>query len=223
LAAPSCQPRRYPAVCHADTPSQAASRAHPQTRASATTTPSSWPAAPCWPPAPRQHNGYRLLISPDLCKNRSWRGRSVDRRGGQPLLPMLCVRAGSLPTHYLGDLFDDKGKALALYTPDALASPAHRIVLHATDRGCTFPRLHRARLSPAQSTTTTISTNPVPDVNHSALRGRGGGGGGGLGGGGVGWVGGLAGRSRPPPPHALPCDQPAKTSRRHRLDPTGRL
>lgn len=58
--------------------------------------------------------------------------------GGGTLLPMSdVIRLASHAHHYLA-IFD-KGKALALYHTKRLASPAQRIVLYATDRGCSFP------------------------------------------------------------------------------------
>ena len=47
------------------------------------------------------------------------------------------IRLARHAHHYLA-IFDN-GKALALYHTKRLASPAQRIVLHAKDRGCTYP------------------------------------------------------------------------------------
>jgi hypothetical protein len=47
------------------------------------------------------------------------------------------IRLASPAHHYLA-IFHN-GKALALYHTKRLAAPAQRIVLHAKDRGCSFP------------------------------------------------------------------------------------
>jgi hypothetical protein len=77
------------------------------------------------------------------------------------------IRLGSHAHHYLA-IFDN-GKALALYHTKRLASPAQRLVLHAKDRGCTFPgctmpadlcEVHHCKR---------YAQHPVSDVNDMTL------------------------------------------------------
>ncbi|HEY2198014.1 MAG TPA: 13E12 repeat family protein, partial [Mycobacterium sp.] len=85
-----------------------------------------------------QHNGLpaSIIVTTTLQELEAGAGKALT--GGGTLLPMSdVVRLGSHAHHYLA-IFD-KGKALALYHTRRLASPAQRIVLHAKDRGCTFP------------------------------------------------------------------------------------
>ena len=85
-----------------------------------------------------QHNGLPtcIIVTTTLEELEAGAGRGLT--GGGTLLPMSdVIRLGSHAHHYLA-IFD-KGKALALYHTKRLASPAQRIVLHAKDRGCTFP------------------------------------------------------------------------------------
>ena len=85
-----------------------------------------------------QHNGLpaSIIVTTSLRELESATGRGLT--GGGTLLPMSdVIRLASHAHHYLA-IFD-KGKALALYHTRRLASPAQRIVLHAKDRGCSFP------------------------------------------------------------------------------------
>ncbi len=85
-----------------------------------------------------QHNGLptSIIVTTTLQELEKGAGRGLT--GGGTLLPMSdVIRLGSHAHHYLA-IFDN-GKALALYHTKRLASPAQRIVLHARDRGCTFP------------------------------------------------------------------------------------
>ncbi len=62
----------------------------------------------------------------------------TGRTGGGTLLPMSdVIRLASHAHHYL--CIFDNSKAIALYHTKRLASPGQRIVLHAHDRGCSFP------------------------------------------------------------------------------------
>ncbi len=85
-----------------------------------------------------QHNGLptSIIVTTTLQELEAGAGKALT--GGGTLLPMSdVIRLGSHAHHYLA-IFD-KGKALALYHTKRLASPAQRIMLHARDRGCTFP------------------------------------------------------------------------------------
>jgi hypothetical protein len=85
-----------------------------------------------------QHNGLpaSIVVTTTLQELESGTGRGLT--GGGTLLPMSdVIRLASYAHHYLA-IFDN-GKALALYHTKRLASRAQRIVLHAKDRGCTFP------------------------------------------------------------------------------------
>jgi uncharacterized protein DUF222/HNH endonuclease len=85
-----------------------------------------------------QHNGLpaSIVVTTTLKELEAGSGKALT--GGGTLLPMAdVIRLASHAHHYLA-IFD-KGKALALYHTKRLASPAQRIVLHAKDRGCSFP------------------------------------------------------------------------------------
>src|ERR1700744_1060510 len=85
-----------------------------------------------------QHNGLptSIIVTTTLQELEAGAGRGLT--GGGTLLPMSdVIRLAGHAHHYLA-IFD-KGNALALYHTKRLASPAQRIVLHAKDRGCTFP------------------------------------------------------------------------------------
>jgi Domain of unknown function (DUF222)/HNH endonuclease len=85
-----------------------------------------------------QHNGLpaSIIVTTTLQELEAGAGRGLT--GGGTLLPMSdVIRLASHAHHYLA-IFD-KGKALALYHTKRLASVAQRIVLHAKDRGCSFP------------------------------------------------------------------------------------
>src|SRR6201995_1034823 len=85
-----------------------------------------------------QHNGLpaSIIVTTTLQELEQGAGRGLT--GGGPLLPMTdVIRLAAHAHHYLA-IFD-KGKALALYHTKRLASAAQRIVLHAKDRGCSFP------------------------------------------------------------------------------------
>ena len=85
-----------------------------------------------------QHNGLpaSIIVTTTLQELEAGCGRALT--GGGSLLPMSdVIRMASHAHHYLA-IFD-KGRTLALYHRRRLASPAQRIVLHARDRGCSFP------------------------------------------------------------------------------------
>ena len=85
-----------------------------------------------------QHNGLpaSIIVTTTLGELEAAAGRGLT--GGGTLLPMSdVIRLASHAHHYLA-IFDN-GKAIGLYHTKRLAAPAQRIVLHAKDRGCSFP------------------------------------------------------------------------------------
>ena len=86
-----------------------------------------------------QHNGLpaSIIVTTTLAELEAAAGRGLT--GGGTILPMSdVIRLARHARHYLA-IFDDKGKALALYHTKRLASPAQRIVLYAKERGCSAP------------------------------------------------------------------------------------
>ena len=87
-----------------------------------------------------QHNGLpaSIIVSTTLEELESGAGQAVTAGGS--LLPMTdVIRMASHAHHYLV-IFDNHTR-LPLYLGRSrrIASPGQRIVLHARDRGCTFP------------------------------------------------------------------------------------
>ena len=85
-----------------------------------------------------QHNGLpaTIIVTTTLRELEVGAGKALT--GGGTLLPMGdVIRMASHAHHYL--CIFDKGQAIALYHTKRLASPGQRIVLHAKDRGCSFP------------------------------------------------------------------------------------
>ena len=115
-----------------------------------------------------QHNGLpaSIIVTTTLQELEAGAGKALT--GGGTLLPMSdVIRLGSHAHHYLA-IFD-KGKALALYHTRRLASPAQRIVLHAKDRGCTFPGCTVPGYLCEAHHCDPYATNPVTDVNDMTL------------------------------------------------------
>jgi hypothetical protein len=111
-----------------------------------------------------QHNGLpaAIIVTTTLQELEAGAGKALT--GGGTLLPMSdVIRLGSHAHHYLA-IFD-KGKALALYHTRRLASPAQRIMLHAKDRGCTFPGCTVPGYLCEVHHCNRYATNPVTDVN----------------------------------------------------------
>src|SRR6202789_4361687 len=112
-----------------------------------------------------QHNGLpaSIVVTTTLQELEAGAGKALT--GGGTLLPMSdVIRLGSHAHHYLA-IFD-KGKALALYHTKRLASPAQRIVLHAKDRGCTFPGCTVPGYLCEVHHNNPYATNPVTNINH---------------------------------------------------------
>ncbi len=111
-----------------------------------------------------QHNGLpaSIIVTTTLQELEAGAGRGLT--GGGTLLPMSdVIRLGSHAHHYLA-IFD-KGKALALYHTKRLASAAQRIVLHAKDRGCSFPGCTVPGYLCEVHHCDPYATNPVTDIN----------------------------------------------------------
>ena len=115
-----------------------------------------------------QHNGLptSIIVTTTLQELEAGAGRGLT--GGGTLLPMSdVIRLGSHAHHYLA-IFD-KGKALALYHTKRLASPAQRIMLHARDRGCTFPGCTVPGYQCQVHHNDPYATHPVTDINTLTL------------------------------------------------------
>jgi Domain of unknown function (DUF222) len=115
-----------------------------------------------------QHNGLptSIIVSTTLQELEAGAGKALT--GGGTLLPMSdVIRLGSHAHHYLA-IFD-KGKALALYHTRRLASPAQRIMLHAKDRGCTFPGCTVPGYLCETHHCNPYAANPVTDINDLTL------------------------------------------------------
>jgi hypothetical protein len=85
-----------------------------------------------------RHNGLpaSIIVTTTLQELEAGAGRALT--GGGTLLPMSDVlRLASHAHRYLA-IFD-KGRAIGLYHTKRLASPGQRIVLYASDRGCSAP------------------------------------------------------------------------------------
>ncbi|WP_082993017.1 13E12 repeat family protein, partial [Mycobacterium sp. 1245111.1] len=115
-----------------------------------------------------QHNGLptSIIVTTTLQELEKGAGRGLT--AGGTLLPMSdVIRLASHAHHYLA-IFDH-GKALALYHTKRLASPAQRIMLHARDRGCTFPSCDVSGYQCEVHHDDPYRTNPISDVNHMTL------------------------------------------------------
>jgi hypothetical protein len=87
-----------------------------------------------------QHNGLpvSVIVSITLGELESAAGQAVT--GGGSLLPMSdLIRMASHAYHYLAIFEDHTRIPLYLGRTKRCATPGQRIVLHARDRGCTFP------------------------------------------------------------------------------------
>jgi Domain of unknown function (DUF222) len=112
-----------------------------------------------------QHNGLpaSIIVTTTLHELETGAGRGLT--GGGTVLPMSdVIRLGSHAHHYLA-IFEH-GTALALYHTRRLASPAQRIVLHAKDRGCSFPGCTVPGYLCEVHHNDPYATHPVTDVNH---------------------------------------------------------
>ncbi|WIM87728.1 HNH endonuclease signature motif containing protein [Candidatus Mycobacterium wuenschmannii] len=115
-----------------------------------------------------QHNGLptSIIVTTTLQDLEAGAGRGLT--AGGTLLPMSdVIRLASHAHHYLA-IFHN-GKALALYHTKRLATPAQRLVLHARDRGCTFPGCPTPADRCEVHHDDPYRNNPVTDVNHLTL------------------------------------------------------
>src|SRR5271168_2815607 len=143
-----------------------------------------------------QHNGLpaSIIVTTTLKELEAGAGKALT--GGGTLLPMSDVIRLAGHAHLYLAIFDN-GKALALYHTKRLASPAQRIMLHAKDRGCSFPNcdvpgylceVHHVRPWATTHATDIDNLTLACGPNHRN------------------------GRTR--------LDHPQKQSQRHRVDPT---
>ena len=115
-----------------------------------------------------QHNGLptSIIVTTTLQELEAGAGKALT--GGGTLLPMSdVIRLASHAHHYLA-IFHN-GKALALYHTKRLASPAQRIMLHAKDRGCTFPGCTVAGYHCEAHHLNRYATHPETDINGLTL------------------------------------------------------
>ena len=170
LAAPGmCNPADDE-PCISGTPSHAAIQGDTRSAGTAQPRRPRWlPPARCWPPATSVNTtAYPHPSSSPPHWHELEKGAGRGLTGGGTLLPMSdVIRLGSHAHHYLA-IFDN-GKALALYHTKRLASPAQRIVLHARDRGCTFPGCTIPGYLCQVHHCDPYRTNPVTDVNQPRL------------------------------------------------------
>lgn len=94
-------------------------------------------------PALGQHNGLPVtaIITMTLKELEAASGHALT--GGGSLIPMRQAIAMAANAHHYLLIYDDDGRALHLGRAKRLASADQRLVLHATDRGCTFPACTR--------------------------------------------------------------------------------
>jgi Domain of unknown function (DUF222) len=110
-----------------------------------------------------QHKGLpaTIIVSATLKELESWCGWAVT--GGGSLLPMRdVIRLAGQAHHYLAVFNQHTQVPLYLGRSHRLASPGQRIVLYATDRGCTRPGCTGARWHPATRPRTEIDVSVMP-------------------------------------------------------------
>jgi Domain of unknown function (DUF222) len=126
-----------------------------------------------------QHNGLpaTIIVSTTLQELEFAAGTAVT--GGGTLLPMAdVIRLASNSHHYLAIYDKHTQEPLYLGRSKRIASAGQRIVLHATDRGCTFPgctvpgygcRVHHAELDWANGGQTNITDEALACGPHNRL------------------------------------------------------
>ena len=131
-----------------------------------------------------QHNGLpaTIIVSTTLKELESGAGQAVTASGS--LLPMSdLIRMASHAFHYLVIFNDHKREPLYLGRAKRCATRGQRIVLHARDRGCTFPgctvpgygcQAHHARRGWAQGGQTNIDEEVLACPPHNRLVEKGG-------------------------------------------------
>jgi hypothetical protein len=131
-----------------------------------------------------QHNGLpcTVVVSTTLQELESGAGYAVT--GGGTLLPMSdVIRFAAHAHHYLYIFDKHTNEPLYLARSKRIASPGQRIVLHAQDRGCTFPgctvpgygcQVHHAELDWVDGGLTNITDECLACGPHNRLVKRGG-------------------------------------------------
>ena len=126
-----------------------------------------------------KHNGLpcTIVVSTTLRELESAQGYAVT--GGGTLLPMSdVIRLASHSHHYLAIFDKHTNEPLYLARSKRLASAGQRIVLHAQDRGCTFPgctvpgygcQVHHAELDWADGGQTNITDECLACGPHNRL------------------------------------------------------
>ncbi|MGA8327747.1 MAG: HNH endonuclease signature motif containing protein [Mycobacterium sp.] len=115
-----------------------------------------------------QHNGLpaSIVVTTTLRELESGCGTALT--GGGSLLPMSdVIRLASHAHHYLA-IFNH-GKAIGLYHTKRLASAGQRLVLHAKDRGCTFPGCDVPGYLTEVHHTDPWATSKRTDIHHLTL------------------------------------------------------
>ncbi len=131
-----------------------------------------------------QNNGLpvSVIVSTTLSEIESAAGQGVT--GGGSLLPMSdLIRMASHAYHYLVIFEDHTRLPLYLGRTKRCATPAQRIVLHARDRGCTFPgctepgyrcQVHHAKKPWARGGQTNVDEEVLACGPHNRLVEKGG-------------------------------------------------
>jgi hypothetical protein len=126
-----------------------------------------------------RHNGLpaTIIVSTTLQELESGRGQAVT--GGGTLLPMRdVIRLASNSHHYLVIFDKHTNEPLYLRRSKRIASAGQRIVLHAQDRGCTFPgctvpsygcQVHHAEMDWAHGGQTNITDECLACGPHNRL------------------------------------------------------
>src|ERR1700752_3865942 len=126
-----------------------------------------------------QHNGLpcTIVVSTPLQELQSAQGYAVT--GGGTLLPMSdVIRLASHSYHYLVIFDKHTNEPLYLARTKRIASAGQRVVLHAQDRGCTFPgctvpgygcQVHHAELDWADGGHTNITDECLACGPHNRL------------------------------------------------------
>ena len=126
-----------------------------------------------------QHNGLpaTIIVSTTLKDLESVAGHGVTASGS--LLPMAdVIRMASHAYHYLVIFDEHKREPLYLGRSKRLASRGQRIVLHARDRGCTFPgctvpgygcQVHHAKRGWARGGQTNVDEEVLACPPHNRL------------------------------------------------------
>jgi hypothetical protein len=129
------------------------------------------------------HHGLPVTVVVSTTLKELLAGAGIAITSGGTRMPMTdLVRLASHAFHYLV-IFDEMGRVLDLGRTKRIASPDQRIVLHAKDRGCTFPgctvpgfltEVHHAECDWAEDGVTNINDLTLACGPHNRLVGPGG-------------------------------------------------